>query len=244
MRHETLEPHGSLYAAIAEGGSGPTITDMLFQTAAAFDMSAATLFTMPSRTDRSLASLVRESSLAAEFWRRMDEVCPLQTCTLFNTARGSLVPVQWSVDGLRRQHTLMEQAEAPVLMLYREYGLSHGIVFPVSSIDGVRHAIRFDGDRAPLSQAEINDLSMLATHFFQAYDMARYPLRDNPCNLTEREVEVIRWSANGKTSSETASIMSLSDHTVNAYLNNALKKTNSVNRTQLIAKALRMRIIS
>jgi len=244
MRYATREPHHALYAAIADGGSGRTVANTLFQTAAAFDLPAATLLIMPSKTDRALASLVLESALPTEFWQRMDELSPLRTCALFNAIRGSIVPVQWSSENLHRQNRLMSMAEPPVLALYREYQLSHGIVFPVTSIDGVRHAIRFDGDRAPLMQAEINDLAMLALHFFQAYDKARYPLGDDPCGLTEREIDVIRWSASGKTSSEIAAVMSLSDHTVNAYMNNAFKKTNSVNRTQLVAKALRMRIIS
>jgi DNA-binding CsgD family transcriptional regulator len=243
-RKTTLEKHHSLYAAISEGGSGRAVANVLFQTAAAFDFSAVTLFVMPSKTDRALASLVLETSLSPEFWQRMDELSPLANCALFNAARGSIVPVQWSADKLRRQDELMNKGDTPALALYEEFRLTHGIVFPVSSIDGVRHAMRFDGSREPLTQAEINDLAMLATHFFQAYDKARYPLGDDPCGLTERELEVIRWSSTGKTSSEIAAIMSLSDHTINAYLNNAFRKTNSVNRTQLVAKALRMRIIS
>jgi DNA-binding CsgD family transcriptional regulator len=198
---------------------------------------------MPSKTDRALRNLVLETSLDPEFWERMDELCPLSTCALFNAARSSILPVQWSVDNLRRQSMVMNVAEPPVLALYHEYKLSHGVVFPVTSIDGVRHAIRFDGDRAPLNQSEINDLAMLALHFFQNYDGARHPLHD-PCGLSERELEVVGWSSTGKTSAEIATLMSLSDHTVNAYMNNALRKLNCTNRTQLVAKALRMRIIS
>lgn len=220
-----------------------TAANALLQTAAAFGLTAATLLIMPSKTDRALTNLVLETSLDPEFWERMDELCPLPTCALFNAARSSILPVQWSADNLRRQNLVMNMAEPPVLALYRKYKLSHGIVFPVSSIDGMRHAIRFDGDRAPLSQSEINDLAMLVLHFFQNYDGARYPLRD-PCGLTERELEVVGWSSTGKTSAEIATVMSLSDHTVNAYMNNALRKLNCANRTQLVAKALRMRIIS
>jgi DNA-binding CsgD family transcriptional regulator len=244
MRYATVEQHHAIYAAIADSGSGRMIANTLFQTAAAFDFTAATLFVMPSKTDRELASLVLESSLPPEFWEQMDKVYPLPSDALFNAARGSIVPVQWSADRLRRQSELVNEAEPPVLALYADYSISHGIVFPVSSIDGARYAMRFDGNRPPLAQAEINDLAMLAMHFFQAYDRGRYPLGNDPCGLSERDLDVVRWSATGQTSSEIATVMSLSDHTINAYMNNALKKLNCANRTQLVARALRMRIIS
>ncbi len=56
-----------------------------------------------------------------------------------------------------------------------------------------------------------------------------------------------KWSAGtaqGKTSLEIGQILSLSDHTVNAYMTNAIRKLDCVNRTQLVAKAIRMKIIS
>jgi DNA-binding CsgD family transcriptional regulator len=244
MRYATAEPYNFLYAAIADGGPGHVLADTLFQTAAAFGFSAATLLQMPSRTDHALMGLVLESSLPDAFWERMDNCCPLSTCALFNAARSSILPLQWSVENMVQQHSLLDMVEPPVVALYREYRISRGIVIPVSSFDGVRHAVRFDGDRPPLTQAEINDLSMLALHFLQAYDRDRCPLAADLGGLSERELEIVRWTATGKTSSEIALIMALSDHTINAYMNNALKKTNCVNRTQLVAKALRMRIIS
>lgn len=217
--------------------------DLLFETAAAFDMKSASLLLMPSKTDTSLADLILESSMPRDFWRRIDEVSPLATCQLFHAARSSLVPVKWSAESLRQQNRLVNLLEPPMLAVYEQFDISHGIVLPMSSIDGVRHAVRFDGSRPTLTQAEINDLAMLAAHFFQAYDRSRYPQAD-PTGLTERELEVVQWSATGKTSSEIATIMSLSDHTINAYMNNALKKLGCTSRTQLVAKALRMRIIS
>ena len=62
--------------------------------------------------------------------------------------------------------------------------------------------------------------------------------------LTPRELEAIHWVANGKTSSEIALILSLSEHTVNTYVNNAIRKLDCVNRTHLVAKALRLRLIT
>ncbi|MFP3803129.1 response regulator transcription factor, partial [Paraburkholderia sp. SIMBA_027] len=53
----------------------------------------------------------------------------------------------------------------------------------------------------------------------------------------------LNWTAAGKTSAEIADILGLSEHTVNHYLNRATKKLDTVNRTQAVAKALRIGLI-
>jgi len=53
----------------------------------------------------------------------------------------------------------------------------------------------------------------------------------------------LTWTAAGKTSAEIAEILGLSEHTVNHYLNKATKKLDTVNRTQAVAKALRVGLI-
>ena len=61
--------------------------------------------------------------------------------------------------------------------------------------------------------------------------------------LTEREIDCLNWTAAGKTSVEIAEILGLSEHTINHYLNRATKKLDTVNRTQAVAKALRLGLI-
>jgi len=45
-----------------------------------------------------------------------------------------------------------------------------------------------------------------------------------PVSLTRRELEIARWICEGKTSSEIAIILSLSEHTVNDYIRSGMKK--------------------
>ena len=68
-------------------------------------------------------------------------------------------------------------------------------------------------------------------------------VRDTGSELNKRELECLNWAAAGKTSSEIAVIVSLSEHTVNHYLNSCCKKLDCVNRTQAVARAIRMRVI-
>jgi len=55
--------------------------------------------------------------------------------------------------------------------------------------------------------------------------------------LTDREIEVLRWSADGKTSSEISTILSISDHTVNFHVKNAISKLGVTNKTAAVVQA-------
>ena len=125
----------------------------------------------------------------------------------------------------------------------RRFDLLIGVLFSVTSVDGHRYVVRYDGKRPPFDQPEINELSMLSIQAFDVFDRLRR-MAGNTNVLSARELEVVRWTAQGKTSLEIGQILSLSDHTVNAYMTNAIRKLDCVNRTQLVAKAIRMKIIS
>ena len=62
--------------------------------------------------------------------------------------------------------------------------------------------------------------------------------------LAPREIECLRWSAAGKTSSEIAGIIGVSENTVNSYLSSAAQKMNAVNRVQTVAQAIRLGLLS
>ena len=62
-------------------------------------------------------------------------------------------------------------------------------------------------------------------------------------NISQRENEVLQWIAEGKTSAEIATIMSLSEHTVNHYAMLAVQKLECVNRTQAVVRSMRLGLI-
>src|SRR5205823_1477959 len=61
--------------------------------------------------------------------------------------------------------------------------------------------------------------------------------------LTEREVEVLRWAADGKTASESAEILAISERTVIFHIDNALRKLGAANKTAGVLKAAMLRLI-
>jgi DNA-binding NarL/FixJ family response regulator len=62
--------------------------------------------------------------------------------------------------------------------------------------------------------------------------------------LTERERDVLRWTAAGKTSSETGMILGISARTVNYHITSILLKLNAVNKTQAVVKAVMLDLLN
>jgi LuxR family quorum-sensing system transcriptional regulator SolR len=63
-------------------------------------------------------------------------------------------------------------------------------------------------------------------------------LGDGPTSaLTPREVEVLQWTADGKTAGEISDILSVSEHTVTFHVGNAMRKLGASNKTAAFVKA-------
>jgi len=62
--------------------------------------------------------------------------------------------------------------------------------------------------------------------------------------LTEREKTCLVWVAEGKTAQDIAAILSISESTVVFHLKNSIQKLNVTNRSQAIAKAVLLGLIS
>ena len=61
--------------------------------------------------------------------------------------------------------------------------------------------------------------------------------------LTPRETEILRWISYGKTASEIALIVSVSEHTVNSHTATILKKLDVVNQSGGIQLGLDKKVL-
>ncbi|MGV3490711.1 MAG: LuxR C-terminal-related transcriptional regulator [Devosia sp.] len=61
--------------------------------------------------------------------------------------------------------------------------------------------------------------------------------------LSERETEVLRWTAAGKTAAEIATILDISGRTVEFHINSAARKLDTVNRIQTVVEAMKKKLI-
>lgn len=62
--------------------------------------------------------------------------------------------------------------------------------------------------------------------------------------LTEREHEALTWVARGKSSSEIAIILGISERTVNFHIDNVIQKTQTTTRVQAAVKCAILRLIA
>jgi DNA-binding NarL/FixJ family response regulator len=73
--------------------------------------------------------------------------------------------------------------------------------------------------------------------------IARSVLWPKTVDLNEREVEVLTWSARGKTSTEIAQILGLTKRTIDFHIDNARTKLDAATRTEAVIKAAAGRLI-
>lgn len=62
--------------------------------------------------------------------------------------------------------------------------------------------------------------------------------------LSKRETEALQWAAEGKSEWEIGVILGISEHTSEKFIRSACAKLHAVNRTQAVAQAIRMGLIT
>ncbi|MGV1785320.1 MULTISPECIES: helix-turn-helix transcriptional regulator [Agrobacterium] len=212
----------------------------LQQVMQAFSYSYVTLLKLPSIRNAYALPIVVESSLPVWVVNAMTRDGELADCPVIKRGASSMMPQYWSLDDKDINcGSLLE-----VSTLLRGMGITSGLLVPVNGMDGNRHLMNFAGDCDVLSQGSLNELCMIALHALEAYDRLCRAGSKLPSPLTKRELDVVRWTAQGKTSVEIAELLSISEHTVNTYMNNAIRKLDCVNRAQLVAKTIRLGLIS
>ena len=207
-----------------------------------FDFAGFLLFNIPAVADETLLARVELSDLPEGMIEAYDELGLLKNSQIFQMLRRSTIPLTLDTE---TAHTTRPSGEAErAVQFFAHYNITTTAFFPVHNHGGCRAAFGFLGDRTQLSHAELGELGVYAAHAYNIYSTLKDGHPEKEDVLSIRELEALHWVANGKTSSEVASILSLSEHTVNTYINSAIRKLDCVNRIQLVAKAMRMHLIS
>lgn len=221
---------------ISAAGNRSGLFAALQKVAGEFGFDHVTMMAMPNTNDLMISPLIIETTIPRQFLRDFDRNGFFRYCPAVPRITSSLVPQCWAID---------EDVMPPgMVSMLRTANVLGGVMVPATSLSGDRFVLRFDGAGAAPGQVVLNEICMIALYAFEVYDRLRREENAAARPLTRRELEVVRWTAQGKTSAEIGQILSLSDHTINAYMNNAIRKLDCVNRTQLVAKAIRMKLIT
>jgi len=209
--------------------------------AESFGARAFMVLNLPSKTSLELSANSVITNWPVELLTLYDREGMLAGSPLLRQMRKSTVPFSYDLTAgdMRRS----DAAADIVIGLFERFNMPRGAYFPTHDASGLRGAVSFSGDRATFSIDEMMTLAFLSTCIYDRLAELRSLDADASSALTDREIDCLNWTAAGKTSVEIAEILKLSEHTVNHYLNRATKKLDTVNRTQAVAKALRIGII-
>lgn len=153
----------------------------------------------------------------------------------------SLLPIVWSDKLFESTPQLWEEA--------RSYGLNHGWAQSSRDANGIGGMLTLARSGEELSALELREhglkmnwLTQIA-HIGMSQQLADKLLPEMEASLSDREVEVLRWTAEGKTSAEISYILNISGRTVNFHISNAMIKLNAVNKTSAVIRAARIGIL-
>lgn len=125
----------------------------------------------------------------------------------------------------------------------RSMGLRHGWFKSTHETSGMGSMLTLARSSEVITPAELRvhekTMSMLVHMAHQALTKALMPMElpTAQSQLTSREIEVLRWTADGKSSSEIADILTISDNTVNFHIKNAVRKLRTNNKTAATVRA-------
>lgn len=113
--------------------------------------------------------------------------------------------------------------------------------------EGVSSLVQLDGVQAPVSRATILLLSFIGfclhSHFMQHAVHPQMQKQFLGVNLTPKEIDVLSWVVEGKTSWEIGKILETSERTVKFHLRNVYEKLNVTNRAQAVAVVNQLNLI-
>jgi len=147
----------------------------------------------------------------------------------------STLPIIWSNRLFESAHDMWEEA--------RGNGLRVGWAQASRDANGTVGLLTLARGSDQLTSEELADnqakMSWLAqySHVAMARLLAPKLVPESKVALTARELEILRWTAEGKTAYEISQILSVAERTVNFHINNAIAKLGTTNKTQAAVKA-------
>lgn len=147
----------------------------------------------------------------------------------------SLLPILWSDDTFASARELWEDAQS--------FGLRFGWAQSSRDANSVGGMLTLARSDDPLSAGEMRDKDFKLTwltqvvHLGMSRCLTARLMPEVEVTLSSREVEVLRWTAEGKTSSEVSEILGISERTVNFHINSTLTKLNASNKTAAAIRA-------
>jgi LuxR family transcriptional regulator, quorum-sensing system regulator BjaR1 len=153
--------------------------------------------------------------------------------TCFNT----IEPFVWS----ELPPSVVNQPKSKLVMSdAAEFGLKDGLCVPLHDVHGFQGVVTMAGDRIEVPPSARKMVHLTSLYAYGAAERAVRPVTVSAWpRLTDREREILRWIAAGKTGWEIGEILGIAEATVSAHMANVRQKLGTRNAAHSVAEALR-----
>lgn len=128
-----------------------------------------------------------------------------------------------------------------------DFGLCAGIGLPIHGPlghSGMLSVAMADSSDAGAHLRQLGELQLLATFIHEAQMRLNSRIANAQVHLTAREIDCLRWAAEGKTSWEIGQQLGISERTAIFHLSNSARKLGVIGRRQAIARAMSLQLIA
>jgi LuxR family quorum sensing-dependent transcriptional regulator len=195
---------------------------------------------MPSNSD-SLPEIVMAHRIPAELFKVYVERHYADVDPAMRHLKRTTEPFRWLDVPYNSER---EPRASELKALVTDFGLSQGFFVPIPSPAGTFGNVWMAGPNPELTARTKPALHLIALYAFDRMHRLVGPLPAQRPRLTEREREVLMWTAHGKSAWEIGEILGIAKRTVDEHAASAFRKLGAANRTQAVAIAVRERLIN
>lgn len=157
---------------------------------------------------------------------------------------GSLMPIDWS------EVEKLSPEQAKFFGEAQEFKIGQrGLTFPLHGLHNETAIFSLTADMSAktwleFKRAHLRDMRILGDLYHQKIISRVVGKRaSSEVRLTKREIECLKWSAEGKTHLDVADILGISPRTVRFFLEGAKRKLDALNTTHAVASAVLQGVI-
>ncbi|AZE57591.1 Transcriptional activator protein SolR [Pseudomonas synxantha] len=192
-------------------------------------------FTMGCQSNSPQAKPVQINNYPNEWSKFYQQAHYFEVDPIVAHCKRCVLPIVWEEKAFETTPELWSMAQS--------YGVHLAWTQPVHDFQGVYSMLtlgRSTGEISPQELYEKAGQALWLCHALHAVVAQKYTVNSDvhsPSKLTPRETEILKWSAMGKTASDIATILCLSERTVGFHISSTFKKLGVHNKITAILTA-------
>ncbi len=240
MNHERLDYWDAL-ALAAQAASVVSFRRAIHEILKAIEFGAV-YFLAPVVADHRVGRVLWNVGFPKE-WEKQYNVKWREADPLPEIALSSPNPFRWSEASSFKQLT---SAEAEYFERLKEFGMEEGIAIHCTAPSARSGfvGVGLPDDPASIDDAKIQQIAVAAQLCFQRYCALVGSYGEQLPDLSQRELDVIRWIGEGKSNAVIAEILGISKYSVDSYVKRIFAKLGVSDRTAAAVKAVALGLIA